>query len=261
MRVAITGAAGRIGSQLVDELSSDHELRLIDRRPSPNRRCWRIDLARAPSHQGWVSRFTTKSGRWSEALKGCDVVVHLAANMESLAPWEKILPDNIQGTWNMIEAAAAHGVSRVVFASSNWAVKGTEYSLAPGCYLPGGPKIPFDAPPSPVNPYGTSKAFGEIIGRMFVDEGRLRSFIAVRIGNYNPSPSTDEIVRARWIGVDDIRSLFRRCVEADLEGFHVVYGVSAQKTAPYDLSHTCQLLSWCPRQLPDHRQVPSDRTA
>jgi nucleoside-diphosphate-sugar epimerase len=249
MRVAITGAAGRIGSQLVDELSSDHELRLIDRRPIPNWRFWRSDLARAPSHQGWVSHFTTKSRRWGEALEGCDVVVHLAANIESLAPWEKILPDNIQGTWNVIEAAAAHGVSRVVFASSNWAVKGTEYSLAPSCYLPNGVKIPFDAPPSPVNPYGISKAFGEIVGRMFVDEDKLESFVAVRIGYLNAEPSQDEILRSRWIGIQDMRSLLRRCVEEKFKGFHVVYGVSAQPEAPYDLSHTRCLLSWEPKQL------------
>jgi nucleoside-diphosphate-sugar epimerase len=32
MRVVITGAAGGIGSQLVDELSASHELLFIDRR-------------------------------------------------------------------------------------------------------------------------------------------------------------------------------------------------------------------------------------
>src|SRR5215470_13084601 len=46
-------------------------------------------------------------------------------------------------------------------------------------------------------------------------------------------------------------SSFIRCIEAEFDDFHVVYGVSAQKTAPYDLSHTGQLLSWSPRQLAD----------
>ena len=108
--------------------------------------------------------------------------------------------------------------------------------------------IPETSPVS-LTTYGLSKAFGEVAGRMFVDEGKLDSFVAVRIGNYTPTPSTDKIVRARWIGVEDIRSLFRRCVEAELTGFHVVYAVSAQKTAPYDLSHTRQALSWSPQQV------------
>jgi NAD+ dependent glucose-6-phosphate dehydrogenase len=194
-------------------------------------------------------------------MEGCDVVVHLAANMESLAPWEKVLPDNIKATSNVIQAAANHHVPRVIFASSNWAVKGTEYNLAPTCYLPGGPKISSAAPPSPVNAYGISKAFGEIVGRMFVDEGKLESFVSVRIGNFNLHPSKDEIVRSRWIGIEDTRSLLRRCVEEQFEGFHVVYGVSAQPEAPYDLSHTCQLLSWFPQQLPGRLEVRSEAKA
>jgi uronate dehydrogenase len=91
---------------------------------------------------------------------------------------------------------------------------------------------------------------GELTGRMFVDEGRLSSFIAVRIGYFNPKPPKDQLGRTRWIGSADMRSLFRRCVEADLHGFHVVYGVSAQATSPYDLSYTRQILSWEPKQLP-----------
>jgi hypothetical protein len=62
-------------------------------------------------------------------------------------------------------------------------------------------------------------------------------------------------VRARWIGVQDIRAVFRRCVEADLKGFHVVYGVSAQKAAPYDLSQTAQILSWFPQQCAESQEL------
>src|SRR3546814_8187439 len=34
-------------------------------------------------------------------------------------PFEEILPANIQGTYNIYEAARVHGVRRIVFASSN----------------------------------------------------------------------------------------------------------------------------------------------
>jgi hypothetical protein len=140
-------------------------------------------------------------------------------------------------------------------AGSNWAVKSLEQRFAPACYLPDGPKIGSDAPPCPVNAYGLSKAFGELTGRMFVDEGRLDAFVAVRIGNYNPKPADDEALRARWIGVEDIRSLFRRCVEADLKGFHVVYAVSAQKTAPCDLLAYTPSASWSPQQVLANREL------
>lgn len=253
MRVVITGAAGRIGSQLVEELSRSHELCLIDIRPISGRRSIIDDLSVPPG--GWRSWLKPKSTHWSEAFKGAQVVVHLAADIDPKAPWESVLPNNIQGTWNVIHAAAEHGVRRIVFASSNWAVKALEEKLAPACYRPEGQKIDSETPPFPLTAYGLSKSFGELVGRMFIDEGKLETFVAVRIGNYGPSPPNDEMVRVRWIGTDDIRSLFRRCVEADLKGFHVVYGVSAQKTAPYDLSHTREALSWSPRQVLANRET------
>ena len=245
MRIVITGAAGNIGTAAVEELSRSHDLRLIDIRQFEGAGSLVADLSIAP--------FDTALGgsnRWSSAFENAQVVVHLSANPQSAAPWEKVLPDNIQATWNVLETAANHGVPRVVFASSNWAVKALEQQLAPACYLPGGRKIGSDAPPCPLTPYGLSKAFGEITGRMFVDEQKLQSFIAIRIGNFNPAPSEDEVVRTRWIGVNDMRSLLRRCVEAEFSGSHVVYGVSAQPTAPYDLTHTRDLLGWQPKQMP-----------
>ena len=249
MRIVITGAAGQIGKQLVEELSGTHEICLIDLRPVKGRDSIIGDLSRSLVTGRWRNWLKSKPGRWRDAFKGAQVVIHLAANIDPSAPWESVLPNNIQGTWNVIHAAAVHGVRRIVFASSNWAVKALEQKLAPGCYRPDGPKIDSDTPPFPLTAYGLSKSFGELAGRMFVEEGKLETFVAVRIGNYQPKPSSDEIVRVRWIGSEDIRSLFRRCVEADLKGFHVVYGVSAQTTAPYDLSHTRQTLSWSPRQV------------
>lgn len=254
MRIVITGAAGRIGSQIVEELSETHDLYLIDRCPVSGRHSIVADLAKHSANGNWNEWFSRKTSRWSGAFEKAEVVIHLAANAKPSAPWEEVLSNNIQATWNVLEAAATYRVPRVVFASSNWAVKAVENKLAPSCYKPHGPKIDSEMPASPITAYGSSKAFGELAGRMFVEEGKLESFVAVRIGNYNPIPSSEEGIRARWIGVEDIRSLFRRCVEAELKGFHVVYGVSAQETVPYDLSHTRQLLSWFPRQLPDNYQ-------
>ena len=255
MRVVITGAAGRIGSEVVKELSASHDLVIIDRHPLHGRKSLVADLSQRPAAPGWRNWLGSKSSRWSDAFKEAQVVIHLAANAQTSAPWEEVFPNNIQATWNVLEAAARHRVPRLVFASSNWAVKAVETKLAPSCYDPGGPKIDSETPPFSLTEYGLSKAFGELAGRMFVDEGKLESFVAVRIGNHQTKPSTDEIVRTRWIGVEDIRSLFRHSVEAKLTGFHVVYAVSAQRTAPYDLSHTRQALSWSPQQVPANHEI------
>lgn len=249
MRVIITGAAGEIGSQIVEELAGAHEIHLIDRVPVPEQSSIVADLTKTHSRARWKPWRRIKWPRWMDAFRGADVVVHLAVDHRSGVSQHQLLVNNIEATVNVIEAAARCRVYRVVYASSNWAVKALERELAPSCYMPDGPKITSETPPRPSTPYGVSKAFGEVCGRATVDQGRLGSFVAVRIGSNLPVCPDDDR-RHRWIGIEDIRGLFRRCVEAKFEGFHVVYGVSAQPTVPYDLLHTRRLLSWKPRQRP-----------
>ena len=227
---------------------SVHDLALVDRARVHGRTSVRADLAVDRAWTRWRPWSRSGHAAWTEAFEGADVVIHLAADGRQEAPWRPLLRNNIQATVNVMEAAVRHGVRRVVFASSNWAVKALERELAPACYTPDGPKIG-PVPPRPLTPYGVSKAFGELTGRRCVDELGLGSFVAVRIGSYHPVPPKNEDARRLWIGPEDLRSLLRRCVEAEFEGFHVVYGVSGQPTAPYDLSETCRLLSWAPRQL------------
>lgn len=248
MRIVITGAAGKIASQLVEELQSSHELCLIDRFPVSHRESIIGDLKQA----------SLMNSGWANVFAGADAVFHLAANIQDIASWPEVLGDNIEATWNVLEAAATHHVPRVIFASSNWAVKALERKLAPECYRADGPKIGSDAVPCPINPYGLSKALGETAGRMFVDQGRLTSFVAVRIGYYTAQPEIDPKFSNIWIGAKDLRALLRRCVEASFDGFHVVYGVSAQTSAPYDLSHTERLLSWNPTQFLTEERIVGD---
>ena len=248
MRIIVTGAAGKIGQQIVEELSGSHELVLVDRRTVAGRSSTIADLARNPASNRWISLVVHPLRGWTATFQGADAVIHLAAHPRPIAPWRQVLRNNIRATWNVLEAAAHHKVPRVVYASSHWAVRALEQELAPGCYETTGSKIGSEAAPRPLTAYGISKGLGELAGRTFVDEGRLRSFVAVRIGNYRVSPSERYEQRVRWIGGTDIRSLFRRCVEAEFDGFHVVYGVSAQPEAPFDLSYTRRLLSWHPQQ-------------
>lgn len=251
MRIVITGAAGQIGRQMVEELSESHELRLIDKRPAAGISSIKADLSktRPPFYRLW----TNDGVSWIECMKGVDVVLHLAADPNPGASWQEVVRNNIEATWNVCEGAAEHHVPRVVFASSNYAVKALENELAPACYAIDGPKIGSDAAPRPLTPYGISKATGEFIGQAFVAQKKLESFVAVRIGAFGARPPIGPPWRNLWIGVRDIRNLLRSCLEANFSGFEVVYGVSAQPTAPYDLSHTHALLSWIPWQLPDTR--------
>ena len=126
MRVTITGAAGRIGRQLVEELSPAHELRLIDRAPIPGQRSLVADLSGGPRslRQRWWRRGPfRRQPAWEKAFEGAEVVVHLAANANPRAPWQAVLRDNVRTTWNVLDAAARHGSRRVILASScMWAL-------------------------------------------------------------------------------------------------------------------------------------------
>lgn len=56
-----------------------------------------------------------------EAVRGVDAIMHLAG-ISLEASFDKILRANIEGTYNLYEAAREEGVRRVVFASSNHVV-------------------------------------------------------------------------------------------------------------------------------------------
>jgi nucleoside-diphosphate-sugar epimerase len=87
MRVVITGAAGQIGRQIVEELSGKYELRLVDRVPVSGRGSVVADLAEDDGATSVKSfwRFGRKS--WAPSFEGADVVLHLAADVNNRAPW------------------------------------------------------------------------------------------------------------------------------------------------------------------------------
>src|SRR5205809_866301 len=101
-----------------------------------------------------------------DGLRGRYPVLRLS-DIAPLAPpgpgediWDKILPNNVVGTWNVFEAARRQGVRRVVYASSHHAV---------GFYRRARP-IDQTVLPRPDGIYGVSKVFGEAVGRLFADK-------------------------------------------------------------------------------------------
>lgn len=242
MRVVITGAAGRIGRHVVAELEGSHDLTLIDRVRIPRHRSVRADLSRGrPEGRRALAWRALDLPRWERMFEAADVVLHLAANPAPTAPWRAVLRQNVQATWNVLDAAARRGVGRVVLASSLAGVLGlrTARELGPD-------PTPPTAPPRPRTAYGLSKAMVEAAGRMLVDTGRLRSVLTVRIGMFREETPADEYARRWWVGPRDVGRLFRRCVEAEFAGYHVVNAVSRDGAGLIDLAYTRELLGWEP---------------
>ena len=107
----ITGAAGNLGRRLVPHLEvRGHRVRPVDRVASEHPEATVAELS--------------IPGAWRDVFAGADTVIHLAGNGTSSASWPDLVADNVDTVLLVLDAAAAHGVSRVVFASSVWANRG-----------------------------------------------------------------------------------------------------------------------------------------
>ncbi|MBU6276282.1 MAG: NAD(P)-dependent oxidoreductase [Planctomycetes bacterium] len=103
--VVVTGSAGRLGRAACRELvGRGWQVRALDRRPSPAGESIVADLADMP--------------RLVAAFGGAAALVHLAATPDDDDFAARLLPDNLLGLHNTLEAARAADVPRVVLASS-----------------------------------------------------------------------------------------------------------------------------------------------
>ncbi|MFD0900806.1 NAD-dependent epimerase/dehydratase family protein [Actinomadura sediminis] len=148
----VTGAAGFIGSHLVDRLLADgHEVVGVDDLSSganvrPDVEFWELDVA----DPALVER---------AAARRPEVVCHLAAQVSVRASVAAPLADartNVLGTANVLEAVRAAGGRKIVFASS-CAVYGVPDALP----------VPPDAELRPASPYAASKVAGEVYAQTY----------------------------------------------------------------------------------------------
>ncbi len=156
MRYLVTGGAGFIGSNTVDELvRRGHNVVVLDDLSSGKVG----NLAGVQSKIELLQHSVTDLDRLHEACRGVDYVLHLGARTS--VPRSVIDPletnrVNVDGTLNVLVAARDAKVKRVVFAGSS-SVYGETPTL---------PKRE-DMPLAPISPYGLSKLAGEMYGQVF----------------------------------------------------------------------------------------------
>jgi len=109
--IAVTGAAGSLGTALLSRLGGDPEVErivAIDRRP-PSKSNRKIEYVSAD----------VRDPKLVDVLAGCDAVVHLAFIVESGSRDAQLVESvNVGGSRNVFESAAKAGVDRIAFASS-----------------------------------------------------------------------------------------------------------------------------------------------
>ncbi|MBL8386049.1 MAG: NAD(P)-dependent oxidoreductase [Burkholderiales bacterium] len=216
-RILITGAAGQIGVALRQGLRGSYALlRLSDIAP----------LGDAAAGEELVQCDLADIAALERSMAGIDCVVHLGGvSVED--SWEKVLPANIAGCYNVFEAARRQGVGRVIFASSNHAIGFHRRERF----------IDDTVVPRPDTRYGVSKVFGEAVGRLYADKHGL-SVACLRIGTFrNPDRPDNARQLLTWISHRDMVQLVRRCIDHPNYHFAVVYGVSNNLRSRWDNSN------------------------
>ena len=242
--VLITGMSGLIGTVVRERLQATGEKNLsaLNRSEVEGISTTRADLSNFDDIR--------------PAFDGIDTVVHLAAKAGERFTWQELLDTNITGTYNVFKAAAEAGCKRVVFASSGATVSGYEsiepykslvearYDDAPGTWT----LIDEQAPTRPTGIYGSTKVWGEALGRHFADTTDL-SVISLRIGFVNKQ---DRPGRARdyaiWCSQRDIVDLIVKSIDLDMSlRCETFFGTSRNKWGYRDLTRAIAIAGFAPQ--------------
>jgi UDP-glucose 4-epimerase len=181
MRALVTGGAGFIGSNLTDALLARGDEAIILDDLSTGRR---ENIEQALTNGATLVEADIRDRAAIAEIAGRErpeVIFHLAAQIDvrkSIADPAFDASINVGGTANVLEAARAGGVRRVVFSSTGGAI----YGEGDGQELPLGE----DAPLAPEAPYGQSKFAGEGYLSLYERLYGLSS-VPLRLGNvYGP---------------------------------------------------------------------------
>ncbi|AOB29777.1 NAD-dependent dehydratase [Bordetella sp. H567] len=215
----LTGAAGGLGKVLRERLKPyAGTLRLSDI----------ADLGAAQDGEEIVLGDLADADAVDRMVRGTDAIVHMGG-VSIERPFDEILPANIQGVYNLYEAARRHGIKRVVFASSNHVI---------GFYRQG-QVIDADVPVRPDGYYGISKAFGENLSRFYFDRYGIET-VCLRIGSSFPE-AKDRRMLVTWLSYDDLTHLIAQSLFTPHVGHTIVYGASANRDSWWDNSRAAHL--------------------
>lgn len=237
MTILLTGSSGRIGVSLRSSLPElGWTLRCLDRVPAA--------ASTGPSDPDHIVADLGDLAALDHAMDGVEAVVHLAGQPTE-APWPAVRNSNIEGMYQLFEAARRAGVPRIVYASSNHAVGFTPHGTA---------ELPADTPARPDTLYGVSKVFGEALSRYYVERYGMR-VACVRIGTFAEEPPDDRAL-STWLSPGDCARLVDACLRSSDLTFAQVWGVSNNRRRWWSLA-AGQALGYHPLDdASEHRKDP-----
>lgn len=243
----VTGSAGRLGRAAVRSLvAAGHQVTGLDTRPTPG----------LPPTAGLVGDLGD-FGLLSAACANCDVVIHLAACPDDYPAPSKdkpagdnflsqLVPANVVGPYQLMEACRRAGVPRVVLASTGQVIDGHRVSQ----------NVPVTATSSyqPRYLYACTKVFLEALGQVYVTVHGM-NVLAVRFGwcprdeGQVAEIAADPQCQDVFLSPGDAGRFAVACVEAvKLPPYALVYATSRfTHTLQYDLGPAHKLLGFEPQ--------------
>lgn len=246
-RILLTGATGFVGPTVAQTLlEAGHEVRAAGRSP-PGPESPLNGWTPIPDQNGDTD--------WSLALRGINVIVHLAARAHaesrSVAARENIRVVNVEGTRALAQQALAAGVRRFIFLSS-LKVHGEESGLRP--------HVATD-PLRPADPYSESKAAAEALLRDASTSGRMelviiRPPLLIGPGYKANVASLFQLVRSGvplpFASIVNRRSVLSLANLADLIALSIDHPRATEQpllAADADAPSTPQLIRWVAKAL------------
>ncbi len=180
MKYLVTGGAGFIGSNIVEELLKRGEsVRVLDNFSTGKRENLKGFEKDVELIEGDIRSYHIVK----QAVEGMDVVLHQAAQVfvqDSIKDPFYNNEVNVSGTLNLLQAAVEKGVKKIVFASSS-----AVYGDTPELPKHEGMK------PEPMSPYAASKLAGEEYCRMYAKLHGLKT-VSLRYFNiFGPRQNPD----------------------------------------------------------------------
>ncbi len=174
MKFYITGGAGFIGTNLIEYLDriGGHEITVLDNETLGHR----DHLAGLDTN--FIHGDIRDRSLLDSTIPGHDAIIHLAADtrvMDSIENPAFNFDVNVNGTFQLMEAARQAGIENIVAASTGGAIIGEA-----------DPPVHEEMVPQPLSPYGASKLFMEGYLSAYSGSYRLKS-VALRFTNiYGP---------------------------------------------------------------------------
>lgn len=180
----MTGGAGFIGGHLASELLDlGADIAIIDDlSASDGQYLWYL-IDTYPARVKFCFASILEPSALAEAVRGCDIVFHLAAMNsvpQSLEDPDRCLAVNTTGTLRVCAAAQRAGASRIVYAASSSA-----YGVDPSL-----PKVETMIP-APITPYAASKLAGEAILSAWQHSYGLNGVVLRYFNVFGPRQSAD----------------------------------------------------------------------